>query len=99
MSQFKWGGRFNSLDKIAGRPVSGRVAGQFDGSFAPEQEQTLKSGILMSFQELIPELPVSLAEATSNLDDISARLTEKVADELKQQRASGQITVVMIRPQ
>lgn len=99
MSQFKWGGRFNSLDKIAGRPVSGMVAGQFDGTFATEQEHTLKMAILMSFQDLIPELPVSLTDAISNLNDISTRLTEKVADELKKQGASGQITVVMIKPQ
>ena len=99
MSQFKWGGRFNSLDKITGRPVTGRVAGQFDGTFAPEQEQLLKSVILLSFQDLVPELPVAFAEAITNLDDISARLSEKVLDQLSQHGASGQISIVMIRPQ
>jgi len=98
MSQFKWGGNFSSLDKIAGKPVSGMVAGQFDGTFAPEQEQTLKMAILRSFQDMVPELPVAFAEAIANLDDISARLNVKVAEQLSQQGATGKITIVMIRP-
>ena len=99
MDQFKWGGRFNGLDKVAGMPVSGRVFGQFDGTCQADLQSMLSAVILNGFNSFVCELPTSLAEAISNLEDLSRRLTEHLAADLNQHGASGQVTIAMVKPE
>jgi hypothetical protein len=97
MAQFKWGGPFSGIDKVARAPVSGSVAGTFDGTFSADQQQTLSALILQGFVDVVAGLPTTLSEATSKLDDLSQRLTQQVTDALSQHGASGQLTIVMVK--
>jgi hypothetical protein len=97
MAQFKWGGPFNGMDQVARAPVSGTVAGTFDGTFTADQQQTLSALILRAFVDVVAGLPTTLSEATARLDELSRLLTQQVADVLSQHGASGQLTIVMVK--
>jgi hypothetical protein len=99
MDQFKWGGRFMGLDRVARAPVSGVVTGTFDGTFSPEAQPTLSALILRGFNELLGELPTTLSEACNDLEELSRTLTQHVAGKLTQHGASGQVTLTLVRPQ
>jgi len=99
MSQFKWGGRFTAMDQVARAPVSGRVAGTFDGDYPSDLQDTLSAVILQAFNSVVEGLATTLPDATSNLEDLSRSLTRQAADDLSQHGVSGQVTIVIVKLQ
>jgi hypothetical protein len=94
---FKWGGRFSTVDKTSGMPVSGMVFGTFDGQFPPDQQQSLAGRILAGFQDMLAGLDGPVAEAVADTAGLAGRLTGSVQADLQQAGANGVLTIVQVK--